>query len=72
MKNLSNIVGYRNHKEVTDHSRNSFPVDLLMVGELYQNNHHRYPNKSNFANRWFELDLEFLATSLLKRLKIIY
>lgn len=64
-------VGYRNHKEVPDKSRNSLPIDLLMVGELYQNNHHRYPNKLNFAYRWFEVDLGFMVTYLFKRLKII-
>lgn len=47
--------GYRNHN-LHDLSRNTLPFDFLAMGELFQNNHHRYPNKANFANRWFEFD----------------
>jgi len=42
------------------------------MGELYQNNHHRRPNNMNFAVRWFEIDLGYIATSFLKKLKVIY
>ena len=31
-------------------------VDFLMMGELFQNNHHKYPNRVNFAVKPFELD----------------
>ena len=55
-----------------DNSKNTLPIDFLMMGELYQNNHHRRPNNMNFAVRWFEIDLGYLATSFLKKLKVIY
>lgn len=45
--------GYVNHRETNDKSRNTLPVDFLMLGELFQNNHHRFPTKPNFANKWF-------------------
>jgi stearoyl-CoA desaturase (delta-9 desaturase) len=48
--------GYVNHPETRDHSRNTLPVDLLMMGELYQNNHHHSPNRADFAHRPFEWD----------------
>ena len=35
--------------------------DVLTCGELYQNNHHRFPGDPNFAKRWFELDLTYPA-----------
>ena len=27
-----------------------------MLGELFQNNHHKRPNSANFAAKWFEFD----------------
>lgn len=47
--------GYRNH-DTPDKSRNTLALDVLAMGELFQNNHHRHPNKANFADRWFEYD----------------
>lgn len=43
---------YNNH----DHSKNSLPVDFLLMGELMQNNHHKSPNSPNFAKKWWEID----------------
>ena len=47
--------GYSNHDN-GDHSKNSLPWDFLLMGELFQNNHHKAPNSPNFASRWFEFD----------------
>jgi stearoyl-CoA desaturase (delta-9 desaturase) len=49
------LYGYRNFA-LRDRSRNTLPVDFLMLGELHQNNHHKYPNRPCFAVRWFEFD----------------
>jgi stearoyl-CoA desaturase (Delta-9 desaturase) len=64
------LYGYRNFP-LRDRSRNSLPVDFLMMGELYQNNHHRDPNRPDFAVRWFEFDPAYPVIWLLNRLKII-
>ena len=32
-----------------DNSKNTLPVDFLMMGELYQNNHHKSPQKVNWG-----------------------
>ena len=42
-----------------------------MMGELYQNNHHRHPKKANFAVRWFELDPAYPIIWLLKQMRIV-
>ena len=63
--------GYRNF-ETNDHSKNTFLVDFLMMGELYQNNHHAYPNKSNFSMKEGELDLTYLLIFSLRKMKIVY
>jgi stearoyl-CoA desaturase (delta-9 desaturase) len=63
-------AGYRNF-ETADDSRNTLFIDLLTCGELFQNNHHRYPGDPNFARRWFEFDLTYPALWLFARLGII-
>ena len=62
--------GYRNH-ELGDLSRNTLPFDFLAMGELFQNNHHRFPNQPNFATRWFEWDPTYSIMRVLNRLKLI-
>ncbi|HET6723816.1 MAG TPA: acyl-CoA desaturase [Chitinophagaceae bacterium] len=52
-------------------SRNLFPVDILMLGEGYHNNHHKTPSAANFGKRWFELDPIYPIILFLNRLKII-
>ena len=64
--------GYRNFNELNDNSKNTLPIDLLMMGELYQNNHHKKPDNPNFAIRWFELDLGYIMYLFMKKIKIIY
>jgi stearoyl-CoA desaturase (Delta-9 desaturase) len=39
-----------------DKSRNTSPWGILLLGELFQNNHHKFKDSPNFAKRWFELD----------------
>ncbi|WP_417335839.1 fatty acid desaturase [Halobacteriovorax marinus] len=62
--------GYRNHS-IQDNSKNTLFLDFLMMGELYQNNHHANPLKVNFADRWYELDLTYFVFKILKRLKVV-
>ena len=47
--------GYRNFDE-NDRSKNTLAFDFLMLGELFQNNHHHAGARPNFAARWFEFD----------------
>ena len=62
--------GYSNFDNA-DHSKNTFPLDILMMGELFQNNHHKKPNDANFAKRWFELDPSYPILRLMHVLRII-
>jgi len=48
-------VGYRNF-ELADQSRNNTLVAWAVMGEGYQNNHHRFPGSARFSVRWFEID----------------
>jgi stearoyl-CoA desaturase (Delta-9 desaturase) len=50
--------GYRNYTS-DDKSKNTLVVDFLMMGELYQNNHHENSMDINFAKKWYEFDPTF-------------
>lgn len=62
--------GYRNYKNA-DTSKNILPVDLLMMGEGYHNNHHKFMGRANFGVKWFELDPTYPIILLFEKLKII-
>ena len=68
---FGHLVGYRNFMELADNSKNTLPLDFLMMGELYQNNHHKAPQKRNFAIRWFELDIGHYFSDILLKLNLI-
>jgi stearoyl-CoA desaturase (delta-9 desaturase) len=62
--------GYSNYDN-EDHSKNTLPVDFLMMGELFQNNHHKSPNDPDFAKRWFEFDPVYPMIRILNKAGII-
>lgn len=62
--------GYRNF-EVNDTARNLLPVDVLMMGESYHNNHHKFGGRANFGIKWHEFDPTYPVIKLLNAVKII-
>ncbi|RYG65604.1 acyl-CoA desaturase, partial [bacterium] len=62
--------GYRNF-ESADLSRNTLAFDVLTMGELFQNNHHKYGQAPNFAARAFEIDPCYQIMRGLAALRII-
>ncbi|HBK89330.1 MAG: acyl-CoA desaturase [Cyclobacteriaceae bacterium] len=63
--------GYRNF-EVGDTSRNFLPVDFLMMGESYHNNHHKHGSRPNFGGfRWHEIDPTYQVIKVLNKLGVI-
>lgn len=62
--------GYSNYDN-HDHSKNSLPIDMLLMGELMQNNHHKSPNSPNFAMKWFEFDPTYPVMRALHFARII-
>lgn len=55
VNSVAHYFGYRNFR-TTDKSKNSTIVALLVAGEGYQNNHHRFPESPKFSMRWWEID----------------
>lgn len=62
--------GYVNFK-VKDTSKNLMPVDILMLGEGFHNNHHKFGGRPNFGFRWFEIDPVYPVIRAFNWLKII-
>jgi len=71
------IVNWSGHKygysnfDNHDKSKNSLIFDVVMMGELFQNNHHKLPNRANFGAKWYEFDPTFSVIKMLHWLKII-
>ncbi len=63
-------LGYRNYDN-NDQSKNTTPWGILLMGELFQNNHHKAKDNANFARRWFEFDFTFFIMRGLHALRII-
>ncbi|AWW00455.1 acyl-CoA desaturase [Arcticibacterium luteifluviistationis] len=62
--------GYRNF-DVNDTARNLLPVDILMMGESYHNNHHKFGGRANFGIKWHELDPTYPIIKILDALHLI-
>lgn len=63
--------GYSNFKN-GDHSRNTTPWGVLLMGELFQNNHHYDKENANFARRWYEFDTTYLIMRVMNKVGIIH
>lgn len=48
------------------------PLDFLMMGESYHNNHHKFGGRANFGIRWFELDPTYPVILILNALGVIH
>jgi hypothetical protein len=62
--------GYTNYDN-GDASRNTLAFDFLTLGELFQNNHHKFAMSPNFAARRFEVDPTYTVIRVLSALRII-
>ncbi|MFN3402585.1 MAG: acyl-CoA desaturase [Cytophagaceae bacterium] len=63
-------LGYENFDN-NDHSKNTLVFDFIMLGELFQNNHHKYGQRPKFAVKWFEFDPTYPVLKLFSLLGII-
>jgi stearoyl-CoA desaturase (delta-9 desaturase) len=62
--------GYANFDN-GDHSRNSERWGIFLLGELFQNNHHYFPNRAKFAVTPFEWDPTYFVMRILNKINII-
>lgn len=57
-------LGYRRY-EVPDKSTNNPILGLLMWGEGWHNNHHRFQNRPNIGEKWYEIDIGYYIIKLI-------
>jgi stearoyl-CoA desaturase (Delta-9 desaturase) len=67
---MGHKMGYRNY-DSDDNSKNTLAFDVLTMGELFQNNHHKWGQSPNFAVRWFEIDPTYQFIKMMSWLKVI-
>lgn len=71
------IINWFAHKygnvsyKLNNTSRNFIPIDILMLGENYHNNHHKFPSSSNFGIKWYEVDPIYYIMLVLQAAGII-
>jgi stearoyl-CoA desaturase (delta-9 desaturase) len=71
------VVNWCGHKygynsfDNNDQSKNTSPWGILLMGELFQNNHHKFKDSPNFAQKWFELDPTYPVMKVLNWVGII-
>lgn len=68
---LGHLVGSRRY-QTTDHSRNSFLLALLSLGEGWHNNHHHYPHAAQAGFFRWEVDGTFRLIRLLEWLGLVW
>jgi stearoyl-CoA desaturase (delta-9 desaturase) len=68
---VAHLVGSRRY-ETGDHSRNSFLLAMLTMGDGWHNNHHHYPHSAQAGFFWWEIDPAFRTIKLLERLGIVW
>ena len=69
VNSLGHARGGRNF-ETPDNSRNNHLAAWLILGEGFQNNHHRFPGSAKFSYRWREIDLGYAACVALEKLRL--
>jgi stearoyl-CoA desaturase (Delta-9 desaturase) len=67
---LGHAYGYRNF-DTPDQSRNNTLVAWTVLGEGFQNNHHKHPGSAQFSWRWWEVDLGYVICLGLDALGIL-
>ena len=60
-------LGYRNYELQDDLSKNNFLLGFLVWGEGWHNNHHRYPNRAQYGEKWWEFDLSYWIIKLVRK-----
>ena len=66
------IVNWCGHKYgYSNFDKNTEPIGFLLMGELFQNNHHKFPTSANFAKKWFEFDPTYFILVVMNAFGII-
>ncbi|MCX6117770.1 MAG: acyl-CoA desaturase [Proteobacteria bacterium] len=70
VNSFGHAKGYQNF-DLGDHSRNNTLVAWAVVGEGYQNNHHKYPASAKFSVKWYEVDVGYFLVHVLDLVGVV-
>lgn len=59
-------LGYRRY-DLPNHSTNNPILGLLMWGEGWHNNHHRFQKRPNIGECWWEIDIGYYIIKLIRK-----
>ncbi len=71
INSLAHLFGRRRFT-TDDHSRNSFLLSLITLGEGWHNNHHRYHGSVRQGFYWWELDITYYLLRALSWTRLIW
>ena len=71
INSLAHVWGRRTYA-TPDHSRNSFLLALVTLGEGWHNNHHFYQVSTRQGFRWWQIDITFYLLWCLSKLGLIH
>lgn len=71
VNSATHLWGSRRFK-TTDDSTNNWWVAMLTFGEGWHNNHHAHPTSARHGLAWYELDLNWIGISTLRRLGLAW
>jgi stearoyl-CoA desaturase (delta-9 desaturase) len=71
VNSVTHVWGTRRF-EVADDSTNNWWVALLAWGEGWHNNHHAHPVSARHGLTWYELDINWIQISILKKLGLVW
>jgi stearoyl-CoA desaturase (delta-9 desaturase) len=71
VNSLTHLFGNRRY-ETTDHSRNSFWVALLTMGEGWHNNHHHCQTAARQGFFWWEVDLSYYVLKFFEAIGLVW
>lgn len=71
VNSVTHVWGSRRF-DVNDDSTNNFWVAILTWGEGWHNNHHAHPVSARHGLTWYEIDLNWIQISILKKLGLVW
>ena len=71
INSLSHVFGNRRFT-TTDHSRNSWWLAIVTLGEGWPNNHHRYSGSTRQGFYWYEYDITYYILKLLSFVGLVW
>jgi stearoyl-CoA desaturase (delta-9 desaturase) len=71
INSMAHLFGKQRYK-TSDHSRNSFLLSVITLGEGWHNNHHHYPAATRQGFFWWEMDITYYILQVLSWMRLIW